>query len=447
MFNKKALLILLVVVFIFIGGAYASAQDITTKFTGTTEFEIGVQLGMMINGPAADDPNFQNINWGFISDYEGKANIHLAYEIFSGDSNGNYAITSGLDFQLHEKAIGTGYAHFHDILGLGNDLAFHFSNDDVDYDGSNAYVSLKAIFNLEMLKVYGGIVDYMNDGIREAGSGLAPNPSGQVPDAGETDPKDVEDTFSETKIEAGMTDLAFGEVFTLEAGLAFSFMNTIGMELDDIEGDLYDPENNGYGFGNNGGGSGAWELKFNVGGNVIMDGLMSLEFSETFKFTEIQYIKNEVHLLFSLDAVDNLTFTVLADLHFDYCGGPQIVKGEDDLIITPLEFRVTRFPILINIAYTVDPGVLLTFKGEGYIDSSDVMSNNDPLGDPRLAFHGKVGIDIGLGENGLFTIPFYIKLTNISFNADYDIDEDDLDFTLVDENIRILIGLGVHVEF
>jgi hypothetical protein len=99
-------------------------------------------------------------------------------------------------------------------------------------------------------------------------------------------------------------------------------------------------------------------------------------------------------------------------------------------------------------------GILITPSVYVYADISPILNEteDDPLPEEYLfPLYAKLTVELGLGGDGLFTVPFYIALTSVPLNEDFTFSFDDVSDEsnppASDELLRLLFGIGVDIKF
>jgi hypothetical protein len=456
MFNKKALLILLVVVVFMFMATTSFGQEIIS--TGTAEFGIGVEFGLILNQDQDLPALGGTFNWGTHSSFDGNLNLGFTFYAYSGDSEGNGAITAGFDFLIdtindkHVGFAGTAYAEFKDILGKNNDIYFYYE-DDREH-GIDPYLSLRAFFGIGeeggLMKLFVGFVDYMNDGV-----------SNDIDSLEEiiVDPADGED-FATSKVEGGFLDLDIAGILDIDFIIFYKFKNVMSQEADTSFYDEYDenPRASEYKF----------LFGFDFGLASSFKDFGSLSFDYKFELNNVMLLTNTIGFEFNMKpkAMDGFELTLKVDAEFnkglgrednDQGIGPITYDddGNEEIIeILETDIYFVKFPIQLDFEYAINLPVIITPILSFYMDFANMINTST---DPDLGldldnsalefpFFVKLGVKLGFGGGGLLTLPIYAKLTNIPFSTDYDIDWDD-EPPVQDQYLRMLIGIGLELEF
>lgn len=427
MLNKKFLLVfLVVVVFSFISGT-AMAQD-EVFFQGIAEFSLGGELGFILNSKPDSDQN--SVSFGINSDVNADADIIMKFLPYKGDDKGLGKIEAEMNFKVSRLLISEAKGTFYDLFGEGNNFSFLFTgvNEDRSVDAS---VGVKAEFGLGITTLAIEIVDYLSDGVTDNENGVVV-----------ADPEYI--VFPKTEFKAGIVDLDLSMV-KINAGVKFTWVNTIGIPLSElIIWDFYteDAASSNY----------KWKLNVKGGLAFFFENFGEISYSIDFSVNQVALMGLDNSFSFVVNGIENLNVGIHIDFNLQMGSSSEISISDSSDVITiqPAPSMFKKLPILIKVAYKINIGIGLIPNIELYIDLAQMVNAEE--GDfINLPWHGKLGLDLVLGGDGIFTAPIYVKLTNIPLAEDYMYDG------LVDGNnstppardtwTRLIIGFGIKFKF
>ncbi len=434
MLSKKTVFIFFaVLVVIFSFSTTVMAQDVT--FKGEVEFDLGVEFGLIIGEPAPTTA----FNWGFFSTFKPETHIFFDYTVFTGNEEGYYAVTTGIDFQLKHwgsdtnkyetfnNAVANAYANFYDIFGIGNNFVFNFTNQDEDYWGQAPYVAGRAIFNIgKIVTLQASIIDYLNSGISDATNGNLI-----------VDGTDVNKS-ARTEFEVSLNKLDLSPI-VISGYVLFGLTNTTGFVQSQYNS-FFNTTNQGS----------RWDLEAQVGMSLSLADFMILTIYERVFFSERSLFKNKAFLGIDIapKSLPGLKVNFKTFFKFAITSGTTIVLGEGltDIDIAEVPFAVVEFPIYLDGSYLLSLGSMyLKFGLTFYMDLYDAI--NQAGTPPQLPWYVKVKIAPAIGTNGVLEFPLTVKLTSIPLNDNYDFEDWSNMPPAADNYIRLIFGLGVACKF
>jgi opacity protein-like surface antigen len=401
---------------IFAFAGTAIAQD--AVFSGSLEFTVGADFGMMLNSPDADLNSFA---WGFYTSFTPKATIGFKFFAYTGDEQGYGAVEAGFDFKVHELGVESGFARFYDLLGIGNNVELNYSYDFKYLEGN---LELLGIMKMDMMDILFGIKDYLNNGVEEIAGEL-------YPDAIDTS------THPKTVFRAGIQNLQIAEMLTIKSNLKLEYINTTGERGINNFFDT-DPFDSKY----------RWKFIFDLGLGVSLDSIGNIALDNEFSYSEVAVVVNKLGLDILIDQImEGLEVRLALEADLRLALGTEVSFGDDDSEVideSPMEF--TKFPIQLMVSYKLNMGIIITPKLYIYTDFSAMLSEEE-----FLPLYIKLNVDLGLGGNGLFVVPIYVAVTSIPLYEDFKYNFDDVKDTdnppVADELFRLLFGFGVYVKF
>ncbi len=429
MLNKKSILIFIIAALFILGtGTVVFAQD--TTFSGSVEFTLGIETGTILNA----DPSMNAFNWGFYSSFSPEATISMAFFAYTGDDQGYGAVEAGFDFLVHkltsadalgDMAVDNGFARFYDLLGIGNNVELNYS---YDFDDQKGNLELLGTINMDMMGIIFGIKDYLNEGITDdATDGIILEP-GQI---------HIYD-YPQTDFRVGVQNFMIGEIINLGAQLKLEFVNTSGVNLDDFFSvDAFDSNKR-------------WKGLFEITAGITLPGeIGTIDIADEVGFSETSVLSNTFGLDILVDGImENLMIRFAVEADFKMASGTTITYADGYTAIEAADFTFDKLPIQFKVSYALDFGIKVTPSLYFYTDLSATL--NDPE-NGVLPYYAKLNIELGLGGNGLFTVPIYFALTSVPFSADYDFNfsdvKDESGPPTADEYMRLLFGFGVHLNF
>jgi hypothetical protein len=126
-----------------------------------------------------------------------------------------------------------------------------------------------------------------------------------------------------------------------------------------------------------------------------------------------------------------------------------------------LAFRHSRLELILDWHYIFDLGIKIKPNIKAVFDLANILNGyNTPLCpgstvEPILAYLITVGVDLGLGGDGMLEFPIYLRLTNVPMNTVKRWTESPWNYRLTfgesgegpDDFMRILWGFGFKCKF